>query len=191
MGLLGANMAIRKLDLLRVNVFGNQVPEGCGEETDLEWRLLAAGVQPGALLGRAGTVHLYHPTRRVVPTPRSTGWRNSRRTSRGPVTGLPRYRSMNNHEKQATAVILPFFGERRHGDVCPEACVYTWARVPLTLICKAAIFFEARAGEEKDAAFDRWPIRFGGRTFSPATIFPVRHLLREKGIRNIFLGRPS
>jgi GT2 family glycosyltransferase len=66
-GLLGANMAIWREDLIRVNGFDNDIPGGRGEEVDLEWRLRAAGVKPGALLGRAGVAHLWHKTRAGDP----------------------------------------------------------------------------------------------------------------------------
>jgi len=62
-GLLGANMAAWREDLLRVNGFDSATPEWCGEESDLEWRLEATGVKPGALIGRGAVAHLYHQVR--------------------------------------------------------------------------------------------------------------------------------
>lgn len=62
-GLLGANMAIWKKDIYLINGFDSGIPGGDGEEVDLEWRLMAAGVKRISLLGRAAVVHLYHPPR--------------------------------------------------------------------------------------------------------------------------------
>lgn len=62
-GLLGANMAIWKSDLYLINGFDGGIPGGDGEEVDLEWRLMAAGVKRISILGRAAVVHLYHPQR--------------------------------------------------------------------------------------------------------------------------------
>lgn len=62
-GLLGANMAIWKSDVLLINGFDGGIPGGDGEEVDLEWRLMAAGVDRTSLLGRASVVHLYHTPR--------------------------------------------------------------------------------------------------------------------------------
>ena len=66
-GTLGANMAMWREDLLRVNGFDEDY-QGYGmEETDLEWRLLAAGVNRRTLLGRGILFHLYHPEKAMTP----------------------------------------------------------------------------------------------------------------------------
>ena len=66
-GTLGANMAMWRDDLLRVNGFDEDY-QGYGmEETDLEWRLMAAGVERCTVLGRAILYHLYHPEKEMTP----------------------------------------------------------------------------------------------------------------------------
>lgn len=66
-GTLGANMAMWREDLLRVNGFDEDY-QGYGmEETDLEWRLMAAGVRRRSILGRGVLFHLYHTPRSMTP----------------------------------------------------------------------------------------------------------------------------
>ena len=66
-GTLGANMAIWRDDLLKINGF-DETFEGYGmEEVDLEWRLLASGVKRRSCLGRAVLYHLYHAPRAMTP----------------------------------------------------------------------------------------------------------------------------
>lgn len=61
--LLGANIGVWRHDLLAVNGFDNDFQGYGGEEVDLEWRLLAYGVEPRAARGRACLYHVYHPER--------------------------------------------------------------------------------------------------------------------------------
>lgn len=66
-GTLGANMALWREDLIKVNGFDEDF-QGYGmEETDLEWRLLASGVKRRSILGRAILFHLYHRSRQMTP----------------------------------------------------------------------------------------------------------------------------
>lgn len=66
-GTLGANMAMWREDLIRINGF-DEAFEGYGqEEVDLEWRLIAAGIRCRTILGRAALFHLYHPPRPMTP----------------------------------------------------------------------------------------------------------------------------
>jgi Predicted glycosyltransferases len=63
--LLGANMAMWREDLYRINGFDAAATTyGLIEDTDVEWRLRAVGVQGLSLLGRGCVFHLDHPTRK-------------------------------------------------------------------------------------------------------------------------------
>ncbi len=65
---LGANLAVWRGDLLRINGFDNDFQgQGFwgGEDSDLDWRLRASGVRPSGLRGRGVVFHLYHPSRAV------------------------------------------------------------------------------------------------------------------------------
>ncbi len=66
-GILGANLAAWREDLLAVNGFDEDFQGYGSEETDLEWRLLANGVRPKTILGRATLFHMYHPQRAASP----------------------------------------------------------------------------------------------------------------------------
>ncbi len=64
-GVIGANMAFWRQDLVHVNGFDNSaVKYGLLEDTDIEWRLHANGVRGRSLLGRGCVFHLDHPTRK-------------------------------------------------------------------------------------------------------------------------------
>ncbi|WP_455210161.1 glycosyltransferase [Kaarinaea lacus] len=66
-GTLGANMAMWRDDLIKINGF-DETFEGYGmEEVDLEWRLLASGLKRRSCLGRAILYHLYHQPRAMTP----------------------------------------------------------------------------------------------------------------------------
>jgi len=63
--LLGANMAMWRDDLLKINGFDAAATTyGLVEDTDVEWRLRAVGVKGLSLLGRGCVFHLDHPTRK-------------------------------------------------------------------------------------------------------------------------------
>lgn len=64
-GALGANLAVWRTDLLRINGFDEDFQGYGQEEVDLEWRLLAAGVARRSLLGRGVLFHLHHEQRPV------------------------------------------------------------------------------------------------------------------------------
>ena len=67
--LLGANMAMWREDLLRINGFDAAATRyGLIEDTDIEWRLEAVGVKGSSLLGRGCVFHLDHPTRKSDDT---------------------------------------------------------------------------------------------------------------------------
>jgi len=59
--LSGCNWGICKSDLIRVNGFDEDyVRPGVGEDHDIEWRLLAAGVKIRSVKNRAIVYHLHH-----------------------------------------------------------------------------------------------------------------------------------
>ena len=63
-GAWGANLAVWREDLLRVNGLDTQFDGGWGgEDVDLEWRLGRAGVSPIIIRGRATVFHLFHARR--------------------------------------------------------------------------------------------------------------------------------
>lgn len=67
--LLGANMAMWREDLLRINGFdAGATRYGLIEDTDVEWRLESVGVKGSSLLGRGCVFHLDHPTRKSDDT---------------------------------------------------------------------------------------------------------------------------
>ncbi|MGR5128415.1 glycosyltransferase [Photobacterium swingsii] len=60
---IGANMAVSRTALLKVNGFDNDF-QGYGfEETDLMWRLHKSGLTSKCVLGRCALYHLYHPVK--------------------------------------------------------------------------------------------------------------------------------
>ncbi|MDB4107867.1 glycosyltransferase [Bacteroidia bacterium] len=61
-GLLGCNWGVTKQDLLDVNGFdADYVRAGVGEDNDIEWRLLANGLQTKSMKNKAIVYHIYHP----------------------------------------------------------------------------------------------------------------------------------
>lgn len=69
-GLLGSNFSLHRDDLLAINGFDEEYDgPGCGEDSDIEYRLRIAGVNVKPLRHRAIQFHLYHP--RTTPSPRS------------------------------------------------------------------------------------------------------------------------
>lgn len=63
--LLGANMAMWRKDLLKINGFDAAATTyGLIEDTDIDWRLRAVSVVGRSLLGRGCVFHLDHPTRK-------------------------------------------------------------------------------------------------------------------------------
>ncbi|WP_458734189.1 galactosyltransferase-related protein [Zobellella taiwanensis] len=62
---LGANMAVWREDLLKVNGFDNEFIGYGGEEVDLERRLKLSGVKLKSMRGRGCVYHMYHPERSV------------------------------------------------------------------------------------------------------------------------------
>lgn len=59
--LLGCNWGIMKSDLEQINGFDEDYEKaGVGEDSDVEWRLLAAGIQIQAITHSALQYHLYH-----------------------------------------------------------------------------------------------------------------------------------
>ncbi len=61
-GLLGCNWGVAKQDLLDVNGFdADYVRAGVGEDNDIEWRLLANGLQTKSMKNKAIVYHIYHP----------------------------------------------------------------------------------------------------------------------------------
>ena len=61
--LLGANVAAWAHDLRVVNGYDNEFVGYGLDDTDLEWRLLATGLQAQSIKGRGCVMHLYHPER--------------------------------------------------------------------------------------------------------------------------------
>jgi GT2 family glycosyltransferase len=60
-GVKGANMAMWRSDLLRINGFdGDMTGPGDAEDDDLEWRLLAVGCAKAWMSGRGCVFHLHH-----------------------------------------------------------------------------------------------------------------------------------
>ena len=60
-GFWGCSMGIMKSDLLKVNGFDEDYNRiGVGEDIDLEWRLLKAGIKLKSLKYIARQYHLYH-----------------------------------------------------------------------------------------------------------------------------------
>jgi hypothetical protein len=61
-GLIGCNFSLYKQDLLAINGFDNQYEvAGVGEDTDIEYRLVANGVKVKNLFYRAVMLHAIHP----------------------------------------------------------------------------------------------------------------------------------
>jgi glycosyltransferase involved in cell wall biosynthesis len=57
----GCNWSIHKKDLIAVNGFDEDyVKPGCGEDTDIEWRLLKKGIRLKKIKFKAVQYHLYH-----------------------------------------------------------------------------------------------------------------------------------
>ncbi|MBS1680740.1 MAG: glycosyltransferase [Bacteroidetes bacterium] len=62
--LLGCNMGICKSDLMAINGFDEDYPSpGCGEDTDIEWRLSILGVTFISMKFRAIVYHIHHRER--------------------------------------------------------------------------------------------------------------------------------
>lgn len=65
-GMLGANFSVAKEDLIAVNGFDERYDgPGCGEDSDLQFRLELAGVTGKSLRNLAVLYHLHHPLTRV------------------------------------------------------------------------------------------------------------------------------
>ena len=61
-GLVGRNWGICKKDLERINGFDlDYEGPGVGEDTDVEWRLIKAGLEKHSMKNKAIIYHLYHP----------------------------------------------------------------------------------------------------------------------------------
>jgi len=61
--LLGANVGVWRKDFVAINGYDNDFVGYGMEDTDLEWRLRAAGTHSRTIKGRGGMIHLYHPGR--------------------------------------------------------------------------------------------------------------------------------
>ena len=60
-GIIGCNWAIQKADLLKVNGFDEDYIMPCyGEDSDVEWRLVATGCSFKAMKQKAIVYHLHH-----------------------------------------------------------------------------------------------------------------------------------
>ncbi|MGR5094929.1 glycosyltransferase [Vibrio maritimus] len=67
-GAIGANLAVPREALLKVNGFDADY-QGYGmEETDLVWRLEQLGIRTQTVLGRCALFHLYHPEKTQLDT---------------------------------------------------------------------------------------------------------------------------
>lgn len=62
-GPYGANMAVDRMALLKVNGFDEDYLGWGGEDTDLVMRLHMLGLKSDGYIGRAALYHMYHPTR--------------------------------------------------------------------------------------------------------------------------------
>lgn len=61
-GLVGRNWGICKSDLEKINGFDlDYEGPGVGEDTDVEWRLIKAGLEKRSMKNKAIIYHLYHP----------------------------------------------------------------------------------------------------------------------------------
>jgi hypothetical protein len=61
--LAGCNAGVWMTDMIEINGFNNTI-EGWGyEDSELEYRLVAAGSRPKAMRGRGIQFHLHHPVR--------------------------------------------------------------------------------------------------------------------------------
>ena len=79
-GLRGSNMAVWRADLERVNGFDNGfVERNAGCDSDIEWRLLAAGCRVARMSGRGCVFHLHHP--KAKPCPNSIARMNAKRAA--------------------------------------------------------------------------------------------------------------
>ena len=63
MGAWGCNIGLWTRDFVRVNGFDNDFENWGGEDTDLDWRLRAAGFRSKAMRGRGAVFHLFHESR--------------------------------------------------------------------------------------------------------------------------------
>ncbi|SHO58658.1 glycosyltransferase [Vibrio quintilis] len=67
-GLLGCNFSAYKADLISINGFDNRYETpGTGEDTDLEFRLLGAGMKKKNILHQAVVLHIMHPRQKLRP----------------------------------------------------------------------------------------------------------------------------
>ncbi|CAM3928580.1 putative glycosyl transferase [Vibrio aerogenes CECT 7868] len=67
-GLLGCNFSAWKADLIAINGFDNRYETpGTGEDTDLEFRLLGAGMKKKNILHQAVVLHIMHPRLKLGP----------------------------------------------------------------------------------------------------------------------------
>lgn len=61
-GLVGRNWGVHKNSLVAVNGFDTDYKyAGVGEDCDIEWRLLAHGIEPKSIKNKAIVYHIYHP----------------------------------------------------------------------------------------------------------------------------------
>jgi hypothetical protein len=67
--MLGSNFSVAKADLEAINGFDELYDgPGCGEDSDVQYRLSLAGVIGKSLRNLAVQYHIYHPARKVSDT---------------------------------------------------------------------------------------------------------------------------
>ena len=191
--ILGCNFSCSKQDLLQINGFNEDyLAPGFGEDSDIDWRLVKAGVRIKNVKFSAIQYHLFHPRTYSASAENMALFERTRQSDNyicqhGLEQIISLVRVLNNHKKQVAIMCFSSGAGGMELDAIKLARMLG-KEMEVVLFCKEGEFIHhSHQGVNRDYSLE--PVSFSSRIFSLSMLLRVRSLIKQYSFNNVvFFG---